>query len=128
MDPIRVAVINHQPDFLALMHDFLSGEGYEPMCWQADEDRFTDLKEAQPALAILDVVPYQRDAAWALVQRIHNDVTTAHIPVIICSADVPYVREKEVQLLKYGYAVVEKPFNLEDLLATMRELLESQDA
>jgi DNA-binding response OmpR family regulator len=128
LDSIRIAVVNHEPGFLVLMHEFLSGEGYEPMCWQADEDRFTDLKGAQPALAILDVVPHQRDAASALLERIHNEPTTAHIPVIICTADVPYVREKAPQLLEYGYAVVEKPFNLEDLLATMRHLLESQDA
>lgn len=53
----------------------------------------------------------------------HNDPTTAHIPVIVCTADVTYVRGKAAKLLKYGYAVVEKPFGVDDLLRRVRGLL-----
>jgi len=127
MDAPRIAVINHQHSFLALMQEFLSDEGYEAMCWHADEDTFGKLKAVQPALAIIDIVVHRRDAAWALLERIHNDPTTAHIPVIVCTADVSYVREKAASLLAYGYAVVEKPFMLDDLLAEMRHLLVLSD-
>ena len=127
MDAPRVAVINHQHSFLALMQEFLSDEGYEAMCWHADEDTFARLQAAQPALAIIDIVVQWRDAAWALLERIHNDPTTAHLPVIVCTADVSYVREKAAPLLAYGYAVVEKPFMLDDLLAEMRHLLVLSD-
>jgi len=134
MDAPRIAVINHEHSFLALMQEFLSDEGYEAMCWHADEgyeamcwhadeDTFAKLKAAQPALGIIDIVVPRRDAAWALLERIHNDPTTAHIPVIVCTADVSYVREKAAPLLAYGYAVVEKPFMVDDLLTEMRQLL-----
>lgn len=125
MNTPRIAVIDHDPVFLSLMHEFLSVEGYEAMCWHTDEDIFARLQEAQPALAIIDIVVKERDAAWALMGRVHSDPTTAYIPVIVCTADVDYVREKAADFLEYGYAVVEKPFMLENLLAQVHRLLAS---
>jgi CheY-like chemotaxis protein len=122
MDSPRI-VVNHNKAFLDLMHDLLTQEGYEALCWHAADDTFARLQAARPALAILDIVVHQRDAAWALVERVHNDPTTAHIPVIVCTADVSYVRGRAPDLLKYEYAVVEKPFDTNDLLRQVRELL-----
>lgn len=121
----RIAVIDHDPIFLNLMHELLADEGYEAICWHADEDTFARLQEAQPVLVILDIVVHQRDAVWALMERLHDDPTTARIPVIVCTADVSYVREKAADFLEYGYAVVEKPFMLENLLAQIHRLLAS---
>ncbi len=123
MDIPRIAVVNHDKAFLDLMGETLTAEGYEALCWHAADDTFTRLQAAQPALAILDVVVHQRDAAWALLECVHNDPTTAHIPVIVCTADVMYVRGKAAELLKYDYAVVEKPFAVDDLLRRVRALL-----
>ncbi len=118
-----IAVVDHEKAFLDLMHEIITQEGYEAVCWHADDDTFAHLKEAQPRLAIIDINMHHRDAAWALLERIHNDPTTVNIPVIACTADVSHVRQKAAILLKYNYAIVEKPFEVEDLLRQVRETL-----
>lgn len=123
MDAPLIAVVNHEKMFLDLMDELLTQEGYEVVCYHADDDTFAHLKEAQPALAIIDINMHYRDAAWALLERIHNDPTTVNIPVIVCTADVSHVRQKAAILLKYNYTVVEKPFEVEDLLRQVRETL-----
>ncbi len=123
MDSHLIAVVNHEKMFLDLMHEIITQEGYEAVCWHADDDTFTRLQAAQPDLAIVDINVHHRDAAWALLERIHNDPTTAHIPVIVCTADVTYVRRKAPVLLKYNYTVVEKPFDVEDLLGQVQAML-----
>ncbi len=123
LDAPLIAVINHENAFLDLMHEIITQQGYEAVCWHADDDTFTRLQEAQPALAIIDINLHDRDAAWALLERIHNDPTTMHIPVIVCTADVSHVRQKAPVLLQYNYVVVEKPFDVEDMLEQVRDTL-----
>ncbi len=123
MDTPLIIVINHHKVFLDLMDEFLSGEGYVVQCWHADEATFARLQAAQPQLAIVDINVRYRDAAWALLEQIHMDPTTAHIPVIVCSADLSYVRRRAREILKFNYAVVEKPFYLADLLRQVQAML-----
>lgn len=87
-----VAVVNHDATFLDMMHEVLVMEGYEAVCLHVDDHAFAKVQEAHPALAIIDIAVHQRDAAWALVQQIHTDPTTADIPVIVCTADIAFVR------------------------------------
>jgi CheY-like chemotaxis protein len=123
MDTPLIIVINHERVFLDLMHEILSEEGYAVLCWHAEDAPFARLQEAQPRLAIIDINMRYRDAAWAFLERIHNDPTTAHIPVIVCTADIIYVREKAPHLLRFNYTVIEKPFNIEDMLQRVQEML-----
>jgi hypothetical protein len=44
--------------------------------------------------------------------------------VIICSADHRFLQDKEEHLREKGCCVLEKPFSLEDLLATVAEALD----
>lgn len=126
MDSRRIAVIDHEEAFLDLMHEILSEEGYEAISWHADEETFTRLQEAQPHLAIIDINAYHRDAAWALLERIHNDPTTVRIPVIVCTADVWHVRREAPVLLRYNYAVIEKPFDVAEMMRTVRGVMEPE--
>jgi CheY-like chemotaxis protein len=128
MDRPLIVVVDHDDAFLDMMHEILTEEGYAARCWHAADDTFARLQAARPALAILDVAAHRRDAASMLVERVHNDPTTAHIPVIVCTADVVYARGKAPDLLKYGYDVVEKPFGVDDLLRQVRELLATHEA
>lgn len=126
MDSQRVAVVDHEQAFLDLMQEMMTEQGFEAFCWHAGERTFTRLQEAQPHLAIIDIIAHYRDAAWALLERIHSDPTTVHIPVIVCTADVSHVRQKAAVLLQYNYTVVEKPFDVEDLLRRVRGILSPQ--
>jgi CheY-like chemotaxis protein len=89
-----IVVVNHDPTFLGMMAALLTLAGWESLCLHAtDNDVFARLADAQPALAVIDIPIHHRDAAWELLERIYHDPATAHVPVIVCTADVGYARE-----------------------------------
>lgn len=68
MDTRRIVVVDHDNAFLDLMHDLLTEEGYEALCWHAGDDTFTRLQAARPALAILvssSIDATRRGRSWS---------------------------------------------------------------
>lgn len=56
------------------------------------------------------------EAGWKTLELLRLDPETTDIPVIICSADTRAVRAKEDWLRERDVKILEKPFNLDDLL------------
>ncbi|MDQ6604314.1 MAG: hypothetical protein M3Z19_16440, partial [Chloroflexota bacterium] len=71
----------------------------------------------------LDIRMEHPDTGWMVLELMRLDPETAHIPVIICSADTSRIREKEAYLREKGCAVLEKPFLLEDLLEKVQAFI-----
>ena len=118
-----VAVVNDDTIFLELMHDLLNEEGYRAMIWNEGDKAYEMIKEHRPVLVVLDIRMEHPDTGWMVLETMRLDPETAHIPVIICSADTQRIREKEVYLREKGCAVLEKPFLLEDLLEKVRTFI-----
>jgi DNA-binding response OmpR family regulator len=72
---------------------------------------------------ILDIWMETPEAGWQLLELLRLDPATATLPVLVCSADVVFLRAKEAQLLAEGYGVLVKPFGLDALLARVAALL-----
>ena len=125
MKRIVIVVVNHDPLFLKMMQALLIGAAYEPICLLASDNVFVQVREAQPALMVLDIDIHHRDASWTLVERVHRDSATARIPVIICTGDIAFTRAKIADIRMYHYAVVNKPFEPDDLLGMIREMTAS---
>jgi response regulator RpfG family c-di-GMP phosphodiesterase len=53
--------------------------------------------------------------------------STAAIPILVCTAALQIVREQEGYLVSQGVHVVYKPFEIDDLLANVKQLLGSQE-
>lgn len=121
--PAVVAVIDHDPAFLAMMGDFLGGEGYEPACFLADDRAFARLRALDPALAIIDISVHRRAACLALIEDVRTHAATRHIPVVVVTADIAWSRAHGPAIAAHGCALVEKPFTLDDLLACIERLI-----
>ncbi len=111
-----VAVVNDDTLFLELMHDLLTQEGYRTVIWKEGDKAYEMIKEHRPVLVVLDIRMERPDTGWMVLELMRLDPETAHIPVIVCSADTQRIREKEAYLREKGCAILEKPFLLEDLL------------
>jgi len=111
-----VAVVNDDTLFLELMHDLLTEEGYRTAIWKEGDKAYEMIKEHRPVLVVLDIRMEHPDTGWMVLELMRLDPETAHIPVIICSADTQRIREKEAYLREKGCAILEKPFLLADLL------------
>lgn len=112
-----IAVVNDDTIFLELMHDLLTSEGYRTAIWKEGDTAYEMIKEHRPLLVILDIRMERPDTGWMVLELLRLDPTTAHIPVIICSADTEQIRAKEAYLRDKRCDILEKPFLLEDLLA-----------
>lgn len=60
-----------------------------------------------------------------MLQKLKMRRDTATIPVVICTAAKRQVEEIEGHLVAMGVGIVLKPFNVDDLLDTVKHTLES---
>jgi two-component system nitrogen regulation response regulator NtrX len=122
----RIVVVDDDLDILCLLHDALALEGYSVAGASNTDTALAALAQELPALVILDLWLDARDAGWRLLERLRADPATAHLPVIVSSADAISLRAQEAALRDLGCAVVEKPFDLDDLFATIARFLDHQ--
>ena len=111
-----IAVINDDTAFLRLMDRLLRQEGYRTIAWFEGDSAYEMVHREQPDLVILDLRLDNPETGWMVAELLRLDPTTTHIPIIVCSADAVFLREKEQILREKGCDILEKPFDLQDLL------------
>jgi DNA-binding response OmpR family regulator len=123
----RIMVIDYYQAFLDLMLEVLPEAGYEVIT-QLDGDLDVTYKAVvtqqpqQPIdLIILDLPLQKRDEAETLLTLLRLNAVTKDIPVILCSADYKTLKDKAARLESLGCCVLHKPFNLDELEATIRK-------
>jgi CheY-like chemotaxis protein len=119
----RIAIINDDDIYMALMKELLEEEGYRATTWDRKENAYYTVKRDRPALIVLDIRLNNRDDGWKVLEQVRLDPMTTHIPAIVCSADTQFLRWKRRQLREIDCEVLEKPFRLEDLLREVRKIL-----
>src|SRR4051812_23141961 len=102
MERPLIAVVNDDTIFLELMHDLLTAEGYRTAIWKEGDKAYEMIKEHRPLLVVLDIRMEHPDTGWMVLELLRLDPATAHIPVIICSADTARIRAKEAYLREKG--------------------------
>ena len=120
--PVRILVVDDEPDIRNILHILLSSRGYE-----VDEAenglRAVELVRAQPDydLIILDIMMPGMDGIECC-RRLKGELQTCHIPVILltaCSLD-----EQRIQGYDGGAdSYISKPFNSQLLLSRIRNLI-----
>jgi CheY-like chemotaxis protein len=118
-----IAVVNDDTAFIGLMSDLLKDEGYETIPHKVGDTAYAMIRDKQPDLVVLDIRLEHRDSGLVTLDLMRLDPRTAHIPVIICSADARFLRDKEAHFRAKGCLSIEKPFNLEELLALVDQAL-----
>jgi CheY-like chemotaxis protein len=122
-----IAIMNDDTDFLSLMHELLTGEGYRCLICKESTRVYPLIKEQHPDLVILDIRMGTPEAGWQVLELLRLDPTTAHMPVIISSADSVFLRAKEEALRALHCDILEKPFDLDALLLKIVLALETLD-
>ena len=112
----HVTVVNDHPEFLALMTEFLTEEGYEITAIPKHQGAFEQIKASRPDIVICDLIFDNMPAGWALLDMLYLDPETRAIPVILCSAATRQVQEASASFAGKGIIWLEKPFELETLL------------
>src|SRR5258708_19336635 len=122
LDPgrARIAVIDDDAVFVDLMHDLLAnGEGYEVVSSSQWIQSYEFIKDVQPDLVILDLMMGREQSGWAVLQLLQEDPSTAHIPVILCSAAEPALRQRARRMTGPAAGAVPQPFDRDPLPASV---------
>jgi CheY-like chemotaxis protein len=121
----RIAVIDDDAVFVELMHDLLAtGEGYHVVSNPNWVQGYEFVKQHRPDLVILDLMMGREQTGWAVLELLREDPSTARIPVILCSAAEPSLRQHAKRVGGNGpVEAVSKPFDVDHLLGVISKLL-----
>jgi hypothetical protein len=75
-----------------------------------------------PDLLLLDLL-MASSPPWHVVDLVKLDPRTAKIPIVVGSVAGPEIRERETRLRDQGIEVLEKPFQLDALVAVVERLI-----
>lgn len=120
MPPATVALVDNDATILGLMDELLTGEGYRTLRWSGGDGCFAMLERTMPDAIILDMWMEERLTGLTLLERLAGDPATRHIAVIVCSGDTATLDTYAARLEALHCAVLGKPFDIGDLLATVR--------
>jgi DNA-binding response OmpR family regulator len=98
-------------------------EGHEVILSGFPFEQISDVEKIRPDLIILDFVFGDQKSGWQMLQMLKMQRSTANIPVIVCTAALDAVREQEGYLVSQGVHVVYKPFDIDQLVNNVRQLL-----
>jgi CheY-like chemotaxis protein len=122
----RVAVIDDDSVFVELMQDLLAdGEGYDVVSCAHWVQSFEFVRDTQPDVVILDLMMGGERTGWTVLEVLREHPSTAHIPVVLCSAAAPEL-QKVPYHLNGGAAIepVAKPFDVDRLLDVIGRLVQ----
>jgi DNA-binding response OmpR family regulator len=123
----RILVVNDTQEILELFRLLLEEEGYEVVLAGFPIQQVDEVERINPDLIILDFVFGDQKTGWQMLQMLKMKRSTASIPVIACTAALDLVREQEGYLVSQGVHVVFKPFDIDQLLANVKQVLESHE-
>ncbi len=116
-------VVDDDEDIHGVLDLALHEAGYRTLLVGQEAAAALMIRQAQPALVIMDIWMEHIDSGVQLLRACAADPTTRTIPMIVASAH-PFMRPELADLLREPqYVFVQKPFPLDALLQTIAALL-----
>ena len=121
----HILIVNDTQELLDIMKELLEGEGYRVTTSVALLN-LDKVKTLAPDVIVQDLLfAGTQELGWKFLHLSQLDPEVARIPFILCTAAVGTVRDPAMaaQLERLGIRVVLKPFDLEQLLQVLAEVL-----
>lgn len=122
MNPPLIIVVDDDQDYLNMMQLLLAVHGYRTEVQNRAAGSHPFICAEQPILVIVDMRMEQPESGLMLVLELRADPRTAHIPVLVCSAE-HNLHAKVHDLQIEDCDSLKKPFKPERLLAKIEELV-----
>ena len=119
-----VLLIEDDPLFGALVEEVLGHEGYDVAWRTTGPEGLNAATSETPDVILLDLMLPEVDG-WTVLRELKRNPVTRATPVIMASAVVDRSTDIERALAQ---AVLRKPFGIEELLTTVRNVLERSSA
>ena len=120
----RISVVNDNADFLDLMSAILDDDaGYDVSLFKGERVEISELAASDPDLIIVDLL-LGGASGWEIVTLARSDERLAAVPIIVCSADVTALRDREDDLERIGNVrVLAKPFAIDEITELVETLI-----
>jgi CheY-like chemotaxis protein len=120
-------VVDDDPTVRDLLEAILSEEGYAVTAVRPGPELLADIRKARPALIVLD---WRVGASGgSAFESIRADRSLAGVPILICTGDLDGMRSEAPRLATQPHvAIVEKPFQMDVLLAVAERLVSATPA
>jgi DNA-binding response OmpR family regulator len=119
----HILVVNDTQEILDLFREILEDEGYQVSLYSSTFNDVEEIVALAPDLVILDFMIGGESHGWQLLQKMKMSRKTAGIPVVVCTAALTLARELEGHLRSKNVGLVLKPFDIDDLVAEVRQHL-----
>lgn len=116
----KVLVVENDKDILELIEIVLNNAGYLPTLFLHETNIFEKISAIQPDAILLDIVKPTVEGT-ELCRKIKEAEGTKHIPIIVLSTHPQIEQVKEI----CADEVVDKPFDIHELLSTLDDQLKS---
>jgi len=120
----RVTVVNDNAEFLDLMSAILDEDaGYDVSLFKGEVVEISELVSSDPDLIIVDLL-LGGASGWEIVTLSRADERLAAVPIVVCSADVTALRDRESDLERIGNVhMLAKPFAIDEITELVERLI-----
>jgi CheY-like chemotaxis protein len=112
-----IVVVDDDTAVVRLVTDFLEAYDYRTISCVDSADAVSLVESTQPDLVLLDIQMQQWNAGLQVLAALRQIPATSTLPVIICSANLPLLRQQEQHIRALGADILEKPYMLDSVLA-----------
>jgi DNA-binding response OmpR family regulator len=123
-DAKLILVADDEPDIVTIVEMILRSQGYDVLKAANGLEALELAERHSPDLILLDIMMPDMDG-WEVLRLLHVDPSTSEIPVAMISAKTGS-RAKITSMQEGAVDYITKPFDSQELLSKVRELLHGQ--
>ncbi len=124
--PPHIVVVEDDATLQELLATVLTDAGYTVHPWTQGAGAYEFIQLVQPDLVIVDLWLEHAQAGSMVLDLIMVDPSLPHLPhlpLIVCSAYRQLLDAQADYLRAQGYVILDKPYQVEELLAAVHALL-----
>lgn len=123
----RVLIVEDEPELLDLIGDLLTLEGYDVHTLRRIPHGLDPIRAIAPDAVVLDLrLPGL--GGIELLRLLAADRVLRRVPVVVCSGASDLTRIYGAEFAALGCEVIRKPFELEDLIGSVRRAVWSRES
>ncbi len=123
MEKGLVAIVDDYPEILALLSEVFVDAGFRIITGTNADDIEEMVACERPDLLIVDIRLPGTVTGLPLLRGIREKPATAHLPILVATADLNFLRENAWELKSLDCETLSKPFDLDSLLDCVASLL-----